>query len=274
MMTHLRGSRKHILDLLDRPDYTFALNAILADKNVELQATEPRQPHGHADPKEWTLRHFVREHLGGSGFDYSKFCSWWVPEHFTNRTWDLLSTCTIAGRRGLLLVEAKANVSEVGFNGKLLHQEASDQSRSNHRQIIASLHEAQENLNQQIPGFSLCQSHYQLCNRIASAWKLAACGLPVVLLYLGFTGDTGITDAGMPFADDAHWQATMKKYMAGVVPYSLLGKTLTFDTGTIDKGTMTFLVRSTPALSVSVPAMRCMSPRFHDWRTDARREIA
>jgi hypothetical protein len=65
----------------------------------------------------------------------------------------------------------------------------------------------------------------------------------------------------MPFAHDAHWQATMKKYMVGVVPYSLLGKTLTFD-----NGTMTFLVRSTPALSVSVPAMSGMSPRFHDWR--------
>jgi hypothetical protein len=33
-------------------------------------------------------------------------------------------------------------------------------------------------------------SHYQLANRLASAYKVASAGIPVVLLYLGFTGDT------------------------------------------------------------------------------------
>lgn len=47
-------------------------------------------------------------------------------------------------------------------------------------------------------------SHYQLSNRVAFAWKLATLGLPTVLVYLGFWGDDGIADVGEPFWDAEH----------------------------------------------------------------------
>src|SRR5215213_5063614 len=58
-------------------------------------------------------------------------------------------------------------------------------------------------------------SHYQLANRLASGYKVASVGVPVVLLYLGFTGDTYFGDH---VRDAAHWQQLMRGYLQGVVP--------------------------------------------------------
>ena len=49
-------------------------------------------------------------------------------------------------------------------------------------------------------------------------------GIPAVLVYLGFTGDGGIRDAGEPFADDAHWQEVFAQYAGGVGAMSQLEK--------------------------------------------------
>jgi hypothetical protein len=67
-------------------------------------------------------------------------------------------------------------------------------------------------------------SHYQLSNRLAFAWKLASLGVPTVLLYLGFTGDDGIRDVGAPFADSGHWMTALNAYFDGVAAAPLLGR--------------------------------------------------
>lgn len=69
-------------------------------------------------------------------------------------------------------------------------------------------------------------SHYQLANRLAFTWKFSTLGLPVVLIYLGFTGDGGIRDAGEPFADDADWQRAFRQYSEATVPASLFDRRL------------------------------------------------
>lgn len=53
-------------------------------------------------------------------------------------------------------------------------------------------------------------------NRIAFGWKLASLGIPTVLVYLGFTGDTGIADVGEPFTSDEHWQTAFHDDVRGV----------------------------------------------------------
>ena len=89
-------------------------------------------------------------------------------------------------------------------------------------------------------------SHYQLANRLAFAWKLATLGFPVVLLYLGFTGDTGIEDVGPAFNNDADWNRAFAEYTNGIVPLDLLGRRLDVD------GTPVWLISaSRPVLSPS-----------------------
>jgi hypothetical protein len=61
-------------------------------------------------------------------------------------------------------------------------------------------------------------SHYQMCNRFAWAWKVADLGIPVVLVYLGFLGAGEMSDEGTPFVDAADWQDLVKRHSQGFVP--------------------------------------------------------
>ena len=50
-------------------------------------------------------------------------------------------------------------------------------------------------------------------------------GIPVVLIYLGFTGDEGIrADAGVPFVDAADWRAAFSGYTRDIIPLDLLDR--------------------------------------------------
>jgi len=64
-------------------------------------------------------------------------------------------------------------------------------------------------------------SPYQLANRLSAAEVLASCRVPVLLLYLGFIGDTYFKSDY--FRDDAHWQRTMHAYTARVLPEGWIG---------------------------------------------------
>ncbi len=62
-------------------------------------------------------------------------------------------------------------------------------SKRNHAQIGRAISEASLGLKDTMDGWNLSRdSHYQLANRFAWAWKLASMGVPVVLVYLGFLG--------------------------------------------------------------------------------------
>ena len=91
-------------------------------------------------------------------------------------------------------------------------------------------------------------SHYQLANRLAFSWKRASLGIPTILLYLGFTGDEGIRDAGEPFADDAAWQAAFRAYASTTIPLDLFGTRLE-----VASTPLWLLSRSRPVLEVSPP---------------------
>lgn len=115
--------------------------------------------------------------------------SWWLAVARNARTpnWDIASTCEVEGRRGLLLVEAKAHENELSYSGKS-PPGASPNSQRNHQQIGQTIAEANtrlELLTENAWGISR-DTHYQLSNRFAWAWKLASLGVPVVLVYLGF----------------------------------------------------------------------------------------
>jgi hypothetical protein len=117
--------------------------------------------------------------------------SWWlaVRKGANTPNWHIASTCTIGEKKGLLLVEAKAHVAELKEDCKTLDEDASDLSIDNHKQIGLAITAASLGLNNALPGWRLsCDSHYQLANRFAWAWKLASMGIPVVLVYLGFVG--------------------------------------------------------------------------------------
>lgn len=218
----------------------YGLLSELAGTNGIVITDQDRLQPNVKSREEWTLRQFCSQHFQDS-FDFARFDKWWVPDKYKNPTWDLLATCAIKGRRGLLLVEAKAHEGELHFEGKELEENASEQSLKNHERIRQCIEQANEALNVKCEGFDISiDKCYQLSNRVASAWKLAECGLPVVLLYLGFVDDRHFSDH---FVDHKHWQRMMGAYMRDVVPLSFPGRAIEFDNGE----TFMMLIKSFPA---------------------------
>jgi hypothetical protein len=242
-----RGSRKHILDLLEREDFLEVFNNLLINSGANVSDIDVHIPKGYTNPEEMELRDFGPKYLAGL-IDWSIIRKWWPDYPAKSPQWDLLTTCTIDKRKGLVLVEAKAHEAELEWGGKSVKEDASDDSLHNHQRIGECIAEACRSLSEKIPGVNVQRdSHYQLANRVAFAWKLAQGGMPVVLLYLGFLGDTGIADVGPPFRDNDHWQRVMGAYMCGVLPQYFPETRIEFESA----GSMTMLVRSLPVMEVS-----------------------
>ena len=247
MDSPIRGSRKHVLDLVTSGLAAHTFNELLADVNCRVRPSHRIRPISYSDPGESDLRGFCTE-CGPAGVDLQAMNDWWVSAEYKGPTWDLLAECTIAERAGYLLVEAKAHESELQRGGKSQRAGASEQSQANHGRIAECLERTQTWFRSNVD--PQCQigidSHYQLANRLSAAEALASCGVPVILLYLGFTGDTYFKSDF--FKDDPHWQRVMGAYLDGVVPLGWPGQT----TPRNDRGgSVTMLIRSLPVRSIS-----------------------
>ena len=144
-----------------------------------------------------------------------KLTSWWLVNRWGANTpnWDIVSTCRVDGGDGLILVEAKAHDKELKPDGK------STGDKENHEQIGAAIREANTALNDIYPGWSINRdSHYQLRNRFAWAWKVASLGVPVILIYLGFLHADEMSARGGPFHSYVDWRASLLEHGKTLVP--------------------------------------------------------
>lgn len=146
--------------------------------------------------------------------------SWWLknPRGARTPTWDLVSECAVDGKRGLILVEAKAHAGELGWEDS-----CKSEDEENRQQIANALEAANSGLNKIVPGWRLKRdSHYQLSNRFAFAWKVASLGLPVVLVYLGFLDAWDMNDGKRTtLTSDEQWRECLLAYAKGTVPESI-----------------------------------------------------
>lgn len=210
----LRGSRLRCLLLTRQPAGEFArLLTRLAQPFAVVGAGDFWMPRGLLDPKEAKLG----ESPGFLSVDHRKAVTdWWlaVPGRANTPNWDIASTCTVEGERGLILVEAKAHSAEMSVAGK-----SKRGNESNDKRIRDAIRQANEALNQLNPGWNLtADSHYQLCNRFAWSWKIATLGVPVVLVYLGFLNAEEMADQGEPLRSAGEWADLVRGHANGIVP--------------------------------------------------------
>lgn len=249
-----RGSRKHVLDLVESPQFTPAVNGILARSGFRL-ADEPHvQPSGRKDADAWS-EFEIEEYLADEGRRLPGLApipwDWWIKHRTaTNRspTWDLiarLQSLTDASQAGILLVEAKANLSELKIRDAKSDPTGSEKSLENHEHIKRQIAGATARLSKLGCGpFSLSEAdHYQLANRLACSVHLAVMGYRVVLLYLGFSGDTYFRD---PIEDECQWQRVVGGYLQGVVPQTFPEKD-----HLLGSGSLRLLIQSRPVIEVS-----------------------
>ena len=157
----------------------------------------------------------VRDQLG----------DWWlaVKRGANTPNWDLASTCQVEGKRGLLLVEAKAHTGELSDGG------TGARNVRNLRSIGAAISEANDALARITGGdWDLSKDHhYQVANRFAWSWKLVSLGVPVVLVYLGFLhADEMREGENRPFSNQEDWANVLMAHTYGVVDEACWGARL------------------------------------------------
>jgi hypothetical protein len=144
---------------------------------------------------------------------------WWLAVTAAANTpnWDIASTCQIKGKRGLLLIEAKAHTDELTCEG------CAADNLLNKAQISAAVAAANSGLAV-ITGTSWglsSSSHYQLANRFALSWKSACLGYPTVLIYLGVLNAHDMLSNSPIFTDMDSWRAAVLSYSQGIVPHNV-----------------------------------------------------
>lgn len=216
----------------------------LPDVHVDAEDIWMPAPMLKADG-EWDLRSIAEANLADANGESKRFLSpeqrekitdWWLAarERPMTPNWDIASRCTVGSKSGLLLVEAKAHHAELKEDGKPLGKDASEGSKKNHERIGKAICEASSGLEKAMHGWNLrCDSHYQLANRFAWAWKLASMGVPVVLVYLGFQNAKEMSDHGEPFVDCADWSRVMLGHSRNIVPERAWGRELKIGDSTI-----------------------------------------
>ncbi len=243
-----RGSRKHVLDWTARPKFATELTALVLPIPVKITAGAKWMPRGLQEPDEARLETFGPDWIP-SHLAWANLIDWWLLHKWGANTpnWDIAVGCTIEDRPGLVLVEAKANWSELKVDGKVLRKNASKNSQENHKHIGRAIDEARSGWRRIDSRFTINRdSHYQLSNRLAFTWKLGMLGFPVVLVYLGFIRDEGIHDVGDPFADDQDWKRAFSDYAGSIVPLKLFDRRI--DLG---PAPVWLVLRSRPILEVS-----------------------
>jgi hypothetical protein len=234
-----RGSSPRCLLFMegDRTTVAAKLTTLVGLPDVRVDARDFWMPQGLPFLKpsgEWDISPTREAKLGKSkGFlredRQNEVTNWWLSVRGLSNTpnWDIASTCMIGGNPGLLLVEAKAHCAELKQDGKTLGKKPSDGLEDNHDKIRLAISAASVGLESTMGGWKLsCESHYQLANRFAWAWKLTSIGIPVVLFYLGFLGVKEMSDLGEPFNDCADWSRVVLEYSRNIVPERAWGAEL------------------------------------------------
>lgn len=242
-----KGSRLRCLLLTSQPDQAFAEALTrLVSPHATVEPHHLRAPHGFLQPDEAKLGE-TPGFLSDS--QRTEITDWWLEETRNANTpnWDLVSQCRIGEQDGLILVEAKAHEGEFKTDS-----DSCGAKEPNAGQIRKAIRDATDAWNQILPGFALAfDSHYQLSNRLAFAWKLAEMGIPNVLVYLGFLDAHEMDDGKRKLlSDPEQWRDCVLRKSGGRVPEQVWEQT--FSVG----GTpVTVVIRSARvAVEMAVPS--------------------
>jgi hypothetical protein len=216
-----KGSRLRCLLLTNNaPDYVADFLNSLVSPHALVTTEDHWAPRGFLNPDEAKLEEtpgFLSER------DRAEITRWWLaqPGRANTPNWDLVSTCQIEDRRGLILAEAKAHEAEFSDD------RSGAKNPENIRQIENALAEATVAWNALASGFALSDnSRYQLSNRFAFAWKVAKMGTPIVLLYLGFLDVQEMEDGSrILLRDHAQWRRCLLARSRGTIPEDAWDKT-------------------------------------------------
>ncbi|MDY6954954.1 MAG: hypothetical protein SWE60_25920, partial [Thermodesulfobacteriota bacterium] len=211
----LKGSKLRCLMLtsLPRNQIVRCLTELVRPYGVVHSEKDKWMPQGLLEPEEARLG---ETQLFLEREEREAVTNWWleVTPGANTPNWDLVAACSVEGKKGLILIEAKAHTNELDTAGK--RPPTTENGKKNHEQIDKAIKEANDGLNAQHSGWALSRdTHYQLSNRFAWSWKLASMGIPVILVYLGFLN---ADEMRSPFPSVEAWTKAVHEYSKGIVP--------------------------------------------------------
>lgn len=228
-MKEHKGSKRCMLEFIDTPEFINNLNGMMEDVGAAISLSDSWLPVGSNNCKEAELKDFLKEQFNPQlGNDITQ---WWLYKNGRTPNWDLISTYTIGGKRGILLVEAKAHIDELKKESKGKPYDKNTKSegtKRNHEQIDLAIQQANNEINKEISGVTISiDKCYQLSNRIAHAWWLANQGIPVVLIYLGFLDCKDMDyNKNRLFSTPEDWEDCFKDHAKIVGADALIDKTV------------------------------------------------
>jgi hypothetical protein len=114
-----RGSRKHVLDWVERPDFLPELLGLVLPLVAKVTPSSKWMPRSYREPDEAQLEDFgpLCDRARGA---WGPLRRWWLQheEGANTPNWDIALWCELEGKPGLILVEAKANKRELKAEGK------------------------------------------------------------------------------------------------------------------------------------------------------------
>lgn len=220
----MKGSKNAVLKLIDSDHFLKSINELIEETGAKITNYDNWMPKSLNMRKEGQLKLFLKYNF--SKQLYTDLVKWWLHTNETTPNWDLISTCTIEGERGLLLVEAKAHNSELENATFANSTGTSENSIKNHYKIGEAIQQANTAINKQIDGVCISRDKcYQMSNRVAHTWWLANQGIPVVLLYLGcLKCEDMVNGRRTLFATDEEWQTAFTNHANLVGVNNLVGK--------------------------------------------------
>lgn len=265
-----RGSRTRCISLMaaDRPVVADTLEGIIRFPGVSVPADAKWLPYGVPQKtktaKAWDLSAAEELVLGKSKGLFSPtqdktMLAWWLrhPRGSNKPNLDIASTCTIHGRPGIMLVEAKAHDQE-------LHEASKPKpppDKTNPRSIANDTH-----IDEAIKrSAALLQEHtrrpcaisrvlcYQMSNRFALACKLTEMGYPVVLVYLGFLKAMEMEDIGNVIENPSDWQKLVKNHSKPLFPDGIW----------LEDGATPWTLNGQPFIPL-IRSINCPFPKFPD----------
>ncbi|MCY2989365.1 MAG: hypothetical protein NTY19_16035 [Planctomycetota bacterium] len=223
------GSRPRCILMMDGPpaEVAIRLSQLIGLAAVGVSADDKWMPRGTPTRREdggWDLRCADEAKLGSPNellpLDVRKeLKDWWLA--VTNRAntpnWDIASTCTIKGKAGLLLVEAKAH------HGELEYEDGGKRTvgnERNHERIGTCIADASREISREtcLKWKLSRDSRYQMSNRFAWAWRLTQLGYPVILVYLGFVNATEMGNGRRLISDASDWGTAIHNHSRPLFP--------------------------------------------------------
>jgi len=228
-----KGSYRHMLDLVSASNFRDVMDSLLEGTGFRLAESDFRHPASRSKKKDWTemvLEDYLKQNPLHRYEGPNR--KWWKPFSGKLPTWDLICHLEGGGKSGLLIIEAKAHLSEMSEkNSKSPVDKKNPRSVANDLSIRLRLAEANLAMTKlNLGGFDLSADHdYQLSNRLAYLHKLACDGVPVILLYLGWEASPDWSSD--PFPDGSAWREAVKKQFEGIGPWDFVEREHRLESG-------------------------------------------